>query len=101
MVIMTETLKKLIIPLFFCMLLTTTYILEAEPATKRVFILNSFNRGYIWTDNMLRGIDNAFAGSGITIETYVTFMDMKRIPPTQEYFSELECALWSHRECSR
>lgn len=90
MVIMTETLKKLIIPLFFCMLLTTTYILEAEPATKRIFILNSFNRGYIWTDNMLRGIDNAFAGSGITIETYVTFMDMKRIPPTQEYFSELE-----------
>jgi PAS domain S-box-containing protein len=62
----------------------------AEQETKRVFVLNSFNRGYTWTDNMLRGIDDAFGSSGIKVETYVTFMDMKRIPPTPQYFLQLK-----------
>jgi PAS domain S-box-containing protein len=56
---------------------------------KRVFVLNSFNRGYTWTDNMLRGIDDAFAASGLEVETYVTFMDMKRVPRTPQYFQQL------------
>jgi PAS domain-containing protein len=55
-----------------------------------VFILNSFNRGYTWTDNMLRGIDDAFDSSGIKLEQYVVFMDTKRIPPTPQYFSRLK-----------
>ena len=70
--------------------LTALDSLAAGPEPRRVFVLNSFNRGYTWTDNMLRGIDDAFAASGITVETYVTFMDMKRIPPTQSYFSKLK-----------
>ncbi|MEI6702768.1 MAG: ABC transporter substrate binding protein, partial [Deltaproteobacteria bacterium] len=57
---------------------------------KRVFVLNSFNRGYSWTDNMLRGIDDVFGSSGVNVETYVTFMDMKRIPPTPQYFQQLK-----------
>jgi len=62
----------------------------AQQETKRVFVLNSFNRGYTWTDNMLRGIDDAFGNSGIRVETFVTFMDMKRIPPTPEHFLRLK-----------
>ena len=58
--------------------LTAFDSLAAGPEPRRVFVLNSFNRGYIWTDNMPRGIDDAFAASGITVETYVTFMDMTR-----------------------
>lgn len=65
----------------------------AEQETKRVFVLNSFNRGYTWTDNMLRGIDDAFTLSGVKIETYFTFMDMKRIPPTPQYFSQLKALI--------
>ena len=57
---------------------------------KHVFALNSFNHGYTWTDNMLRGIDDAFYNYGIKVETYVTFMGMKRIPPTPEYFQMLK-----------
>ena len=57
---------------------------------KHVFVLNSFNRGYSWTDNMLQGIDDAFGSSGIKVETYVTFMDMKRIPPTPQYFQQIK-----------
>jgi PAS domain S-box-containing protein len=59
---------------------------HAQATAKRVFILNSFNREYTWTQNMLRGIDDAFSRSGFPIETYTYFMDMKRIPRTQDYF---------------
>ncbi|MFH1147858.1 MAG: PAS domain S-box protein, partial [Pseudomonadota bacterium] len=70
--------------------LTAIDSLAAGQEPKWVFILNSFNRGYTWTDNMLRGIDDAFDNSGIKVETYITFMDMKRIPPTPQYFSKLK-----------
>ncbi|MEI6704708.1 MAG: ABC transporter substrate binding protein, partial [Deltaproteobacteria bacterium] len=70
--------------------LTSFDSIAAGHETKHVFVLNSFNRGYTWTDNMLRGIDDAFAKSGIKVETYVTFMDMKRVPPTPQYFSQLK-----------
>jgi PAS domain S-box-containing protein len=65
----------------------------AEQGTKRVFVLNSFNRGYTWTDNMLLGIEDAFTLSGIQVETYTIFMDMKRIPPTPQYFSQLKALI--------
>lgn len=61
---------------------------QASTATRRVFILCSFNSGYTWTDNMLHGIREEFALSGLTIDPYVRFMDMKRIPRSAEYFSE-------------
>ncbi len=57
---------------------------------KHVFVLNSFNRGYTWTDNMLRGIDDVFGSSGVNVETYVTFMDTKRISPTPQYLQQLK-----------
>ena len=73
-----------------CVLLCASIAIAASQEAKHVFVLNSFNRGYTWTDNMLRGIDDAFAGSGIKVEQYVTFMDMKRIPATPQYFSCLK-----------
>jgi len=56
-------------------------------STKRVLVLCSFNYGYQWTDHMLSGIAGAFTHSGMDIEQYVSFMDMKRIPYSQEYFA--------------
>ena len=57
---------------------------------KKVFVLNSFNRGYIWTDNMLRGIDDTFNHSRLDLDVYTRFMDMKRIPPTPQYYLRLK-----------
>jgi PAS domain S-box-containing protein len=62
----------------------------AGQESKHVFVLNSFNHGYSWTDNMLRGIDDTFSRSGIKIETYTTFMDMKRIQPTPKNFRQIK-----------
>ncbi len=57
---------------------------------KRVFILNSYHQGNTWSDNTIRGIDDAFGKSGIKVETYVTHMDAKRIPPSPQHFSNLK-----------
>jgi two-component system, cell cycle sensor histidine kinase and response regulator CckA len=64
--------------------------LAAGQETKRVFVLNSYHRGYPFSDNAMRGIDDAFGKSGIKVETYITYMDMKRIPTTPQYFSKLK-----------
>jgi two-component system cell cycle sensor histidine kinase/response regulator CckA len=81
--------------LFLCLLPSATMSAPLDSLAygevpKRVFVLNSFNRGYTWTDNMLRGIDDVFGSSGVKVESYVTFMDMKRIPPTPQYFQQLK-----------
>jgi PAS domain S-box-containing protein len=70
--------------------LTALDSLVAGQETKRVFVLNSYHRGYPFSDNAMRGIDDAFGKSGIKAETYVTYMDMKRIPTTPQYFSKLK-----------
>jgi PAS domain S-box-containing protein len=64
--------------------------LDAGQESKRVFVLNSFNHGYTWTDNMQRGIDDTFGSSGITVNSYVTFMDMKRVDPSAQYFQKIK-----------
>ena len=96
---MKLTLRTAFVPICIAVLIalllgqTARVSLAAGQETKRVFVLNSFNRGYTWTDNMLRGIDEAFGASGLNVETYVTFMDMKRIPPTPQYFSQLKALI--------
>jgi len=80
---------KILLASFFLIAISSISLATVQQP-KRVFVLNSFNRGYTWTDNMLRGIDDTFTKSGLNIETYVTFMDMKRVPATPQYFSQLK-----------
>ncbi len=91
---MILSLRKILIALPFVALLlcgaTSLPAIAAEKPAKRVFVLNSFNRGYVWTDNMLRGIDDTFAHSDPGVETYVSFMDTKRIPPSPPYFAQFK-----------
>ena len=70
--------------------LTAFDSVAAGRETKRVFVLHSYHKGYTFTDNAMRGIDDAFGKSGIKVETYVTYMDVKRIPPTPSYFFKLK-----------
>gem|GEM_PF-1232093 len=63
---------------------------QDSDSKKRLFILNSFNPGYSWTDNMLRGIEDALNKSGLKLETSLRFMDMKRIKPSDPYFVRLK-----------
>jgi len=65
-------------------------IFAAGHEVKRVFVLNSYHQGFPFSDNEMRGIDDAFGKSGIKVATYITYMDMKRIPTTPQYFSRLK-----------
>ncbi|MBF0619903.1 MAG: hypothetical protein HQL19_07030 [Candidatus Omnitrophica bacterium] len=47
---------------------------------RRVLVLQSFHHGYIWTDSVQQGIDDAFCRGAPSVETYPVFMDLKRIP---------------------
>ncbi len=56
----------------------------------RIFILNSYNHGHSWTDNMLRGINDSFVRSGMNIETYHFFMDMRRAQTGVDYLKQFK-----------
>jgi two-component system, cell cycle sensor histidine kinase and response regulator CckA len=70
--------------------LTAPYYLAAEQEAKRVFVLNSYHKGFPFSDSEMKGIDNVLAGSGINVETYFTYMDMKRIRSSNQYFLHLK-----------
>ncbi|MFH1025762.1 MAG: hypothetical protein V1764_03700 [Nitrospirota bacterium] len=70
--------------------LTALDSLAAGQEPKRVFVLHSYHQGYPFSDNQMLGIIDVFDKSGITVETYVTYMDVKRIPITPQHFSKLK-----------
>ena len=57
---------------------------------KRVFVLNSYHYGLLFSDSEMRGIDDVFEKSPIRVETYIKYMDMKRTPSSPEYFRRLK-----------
>ena len=85
----------LILTLIFFQLTDPCSVFSSNIEPKRVFVLNSFNPGYSWTDKMLQGISDTFEKSGITIDSSVRFMDMKRIKRSDEYFQKLQEMLGS------
>ena len=52
---------------------------EAKPAdSHHILVLNSYHRGYLWSDNILSGIESEFARAGLDVELTVEYMDTKR-----------------------
>ncbi len=47
---------------------------EAEP--RRILLLNSYHQGYLWTDEITRGVEESFAGADV--ELHIEYMDTKR-----------------------
>ncbi|MBL8237482.1 MAG: response regulator [Bryobacterales bacterium] len=57
-----------------------------SPAAKRVFVLNSYRPGYVWTDGEVRGIHAAFDQDPSVIETRVDFLDRLHLPNADREF---------------
>lgn len=49
------------------------------PKSDLVLHLNSYHKGYPWSDNITRAVEDVFSKSGRSVETYVRYMDTKRI----------------------
>lgn len=50
---------------------------EKLPGDAEILILNSYHRGYTWSDNELDGIMESFARAGVKNDPHVEYMDSK------------------------
>ncbi len=49
----------------------------SDPATqRRVALINSYHKGYLWTDEITRGVEDALAGKDVDL--HIEYMDTKR-----------------------
>ncbi|UCC22649.1 MAG: PAS domain S-box protein [Planctomycetota bacterium] len=56
----------------------------------RVFILNSYHRGYEWSDRIMETIHSEFHKSGLNVELYFEYMDSHRYTKEQTYAFTLQ-----------
>ncbi len=60
--------------------LTGANAASASDKTSRILYINSYHRGYIWSDGIEQGLRERLNNSGRKIDVYVEFMDTKRFP---------------------
>jgi PAS domain S-box-containing protein len=48
----------------------------ARPAARQVLLLNAYHQGYLWTDEITRGVEDVMAGGAV--ELHIEYMDTKR-----------------------
>ena len=61
---------------------------QEEPA-KRVLVLNSYQKGFLWTDNTVKGIESVFGSEENEIELTIEYMDTKSIKYDVRYKEKL------------
>jgi len=62
---------------------------QAQDTPRRqVLYINSYHRGYKFSDDITEGIEATFAATGVDVELMVEYMDTKRLE-TPEYMAEL------------
>ena len=73
--------------LFFCFVILPQCVsakIAREPGRK-VLILNSYHKGYYWSDGILEAIEAEFKKSGIGADIAVEYMDMRYNDPGEVY----------------
>jgi PAS domain S-box-containing protein len=60
---------------FFLILIVTAYKLSAEEPP-RVLLLNSYHKGYLWTDDITRGVEDVLLQDNIDL--HIEYLDFKR-----------------------
>ena len=63
--------------------------------SKRVLVLNSYHKGYAWTDKLIKGIETVMSTSEIPVSLYIEYMDTKRISDEKHYKNLFE--LYRHK----
>ncbi len=69
--------------LFFCLLLCCTFAIAATGAAaekQHVLLLNSYNQGLTWTDNVVQGVRQVFPSDSPGVELHIEYLDSKRQP---------------------
>ena len=69
--------------LFFIIVLITMGIVSVPPAVlgrdtgRNVLVLNSYHKGYLWSDEIVRGLEETMQGRGVNL--HIEYMDTKRL----------------------
>lgn len=77
---------KRILFIFAVILFTQTSFLYAK-SVKNILILNSYHKGFEWSDKLIDGMEKLFYKSNI--DTTILYMDSKRIS-SKDYFDKLK-----------
>ncbi len=88
---------------FFCISLLCSSILihpayrsyGQDVTKKQVLVLNSYHRGYKWTDDITEGILSVFGPEKENVSLYIEYMDSKRVSDEQ-YFESLR-EIYKHK----
>jgi len=59
--------------------------LDGAEKKQHILLLNSYNRGFPWTDSIVNSIETKLYGSGIPVELHVEYMDTKRFSGDNYY----------------
>jgi len=77
---------------FFCAIFTATGCLAAPaasdnslPASSEILILNSYHRGYTWSDNELDGILESLDQAGLRKDPHVEYLDSKHFADNSHF----------------
>lgn len=76
--------KPLSLLFFIVILMMPLHLLAQE---KQILIINSYHKGFQWSDDVVRGIEEVFDDHA-EINTNILYMDSKRIS-SEEYFNKL------------
>ena len=76
---------KTVVALFFLGWCTCTSLLA--DGTKQILVINSYHKGFQWSDDMLQGIESVLYDHP-NITTNILYMDSKRIS-SEEYSATL------------
>ncbi len=79
----------LIVALLIVLSLSGSLVYAQEEQTKRVLVLNSYHRGFLWTDNTVKGIESVFGSEENNIELTIEYMDTKSIKYDARYKEKL------------
>ncbi|MBE9582444.1 MAG: hypothetical protein IMF18_12585, partial [Proteobacteria bacterium] len=60
-----------------------------EETAKRVLVLNSYHKGFLWTDNTVKGIESVMGSEENEIELTIEYMDTKSIKYDARYKEKL------------
>lgn len=68
---------------------------QASPLPANVLLLHSYHKGFAWSDNVTRGVEEVLTGGGRPVDLTVEFMDTKRRNDDEHYRNLL--ALFRHK----
>jgi len=62
---------------------------STDAPRKNVLVLNSYNQGLSWSDNIIRGITSVLDPETEAVELFLEYMDTKRLAPDAAYYERL------------